>query len=949
MWQTQKPVFVPKAAGARMSRVEIVPKFKIAAIALVPFEAGVMEFGTSEGAETATWPSDFESIPKPPPLPKDQMRNAYEGLGASYTMFWALGADKKQYSVVADYVTESRREALAKVRGDDKTFCSESRKLALDAAGTGPVATAMRTGETQVVDDVTAMKRAALAEEFRVTKIIFTPVEGGVLEYGIPVTTSLDSSLLAATLKLRVETSGAGYALYWKDTGGIFTVAGSYLPPARELVLIKQGGAGLSYAKASENVTLDVDGEGPVSKTYKSQVPIFIEDVMSFGKLKRQALAEEYGIASICFAPVEGGVIEYGTSRGPETADWRSVDDAFVDALPRGEIRKAFATGATHLIFWKQVADRYVVRGDYVVPERLRALRQSRGDDDSYTSRSEDMVLSANGEGPIATAQRSGREVIIDDATTAVNFRRRELALEFGINDCHFVPLAEGVLEYGSASTVVSDEQRAAATDEVQPFASKSAVSALSEQSAQPPSTLTPQPGAAEAPPQTQAQAQLRSTEIARAVAASAAALGPSLEESTYMVSTTLAAVAQAPWGRGALGEPASADEQLRLFSEDEQFARVRQLNRYAKLELQLTRTQDDNRVLRGRTQVARRATLIAPLAAISVLSFAQYAATPGFDFPGLDTLKGLWRLQAIGDKEKLAEEATNRFFPGSLSSGATDHLVQKTLSKRGFTAENTLLATSVCPDEVNSKTGELTDLLKTRYGEAFTLGGLGGVPFTGTAGFTAYSHHVPDSGKMFVIFAPHVGIESVGNVGKLKRPSQAGTSSACGASIGAFNALNKEAAAALEDQGEEAIVDGVAVKKMANDKDEDEQPFDAQIAFIKKRLDARLIGIEDQPDPIAFVTYQMYWIMREFFTVELKKAPAIWDYAEELTVLGGIQINRNNGGDRFMPLMFQTRKQDYRSNVDLFEETFGPKPDLRPVIGEKSARLQYNLFNSKI
>ena len=34
-----------------------------------------------------------------------------------------------------------------------------------------------------------------------------------------------------------------------------------------------------------------------------------------------------------------------------------------------------------------------------------------------------------------------------------------------------------------------------------------------------------------------------------------------------------------------------------------------------------------------------------------------------------------------------------------------------------------------------------------------------------------------------------------------------------------------------------------------------------------------------------------MYLIEREFFVLDLKTAPAIWDYAEELTVLGGIQV----------------------------------------------------------
>lgn len=45
--------------------------------------------------------------------------------------------------------------------------------------------------------------------------------------YGVPSTLSLDSNLLEAALKLRAESSGAGYALYWKETNGQFTVAGA--------------------------------------------------------------------------------------------------------------------------------------------------------------------------------------------------------------------------------------------------------------------------------------------------------------------------------------------------------------------------------------------------------------------------------------------------------------------------------------------------------------------------------------------------------------------------------------------------------------------------------------------------------------------------------------------------------------------------------------------------
>ena len=48
-------------------------------------------------------------------------------------------------------------------------------------------------------------------------------------------------------------------------------------------------------------------------------------------------------------------------------------------------------------------------------------------------------------------------------------------------------------------------------------------------------------------------------------------------------------------------------------------------------------------------------------------------------------------------------------------------------------------------------------------------------------------------------------------------------------------------------------------------------------------------------------------------------------------------------GGDRFMPLMFQTRKKPEGSTVDLFEETFGTKDDLRTVLGEANTELWQN------
>jgi hypothetical protein len=71
-------------------------------------------------------------------------------------------------------------------------------------------------------------------------------------------------------------------------------------------------------------------------------------------------------------------------------------------------------------------------------------------------------------------------------------------------------------------------------------------------------------------------------------------------------------------------------------------------------------------------------------------------------------------------------------------------------------------------------------------------MGGLGGLPFVGKVGFGAYSHHVPENGNLFILFAPHVGLSPDGLVGKFARTGQDHIDSACGAAIGAFNTLQK-------------------------------------------------------------------------------------------------------------------------------------------------------------
>jgi hypothetical protein len=281
---------------------------------------------------------------------------------------------------------------------------------------------------------------------------------------------------------------------------------------------------------------------------------------------------------------------------------------------------------------------------------------------------------------------------------------------------------------------------------------------------------------------------------------------------------------------------------------------------------------------------------------------------------------------------EEPAEDSQNLLFPTAMLSSDVDRAVAKTLGARGFTPENTIFGHSVCSDEVNNRKEQLIPLMINRWEEGFVLGGLGGLPFAGKSGFGAYLHHVPDNGKLLIIFAPHVGIDGAGRVGGLQRDGQATVSSACGAAIGAYKALQ-----AKKSSPEDPLL------IMESIMPEDTDKFDPQLENIVKLLAPRLKGIDDSKDSIAFVTYQMYGIIRELITACITQTPDLFDSATEVAVVGGIMINRRKGGDFFQPLSFESRKKG-ELPVDLYEETFGKGPDLEPILGSEEAVIRASI-----
>jgi hypothetical protein len=188
--------------------------------------------------------------------------------------------------------------------------------------------------------------------------------------------------------------------MYWKEVDGKATVDGSYVTEKRRAHL-KSKGMDKSFAEASQDVVLSTTGDGPVATVLKTRDPVYIADVASCATMKRAGVAAEYGIKSICLVPVQGGVMEYGISNDPSTADWSSMDDARTAIMPKSELETAFNGGATHVIFWRLdgAGKNFVWGADYVLPERQRMLKNSRGDDKSFTSESKDMKFPADGQG----------------------------------------------------------------------------------------------------------------------------------------------------------------------------------------------------------------------------------------------------------------------------------------------------------------------------------------------------------------------------------------------------------------------------------------------------------------------------------------------------------------------------------------------------------------------
>jgi len=221
--------------------------------------------------------------------------------------------------------------------------------------------------------------------------------------------------------------------------------------------------------------------------------------------------------------------------------------------------------------------------------------------------------------------------------------------------------------------------------------------------------------------------------------------------------------------------------------------------------------------------------------------------------------------------------------FPGALSNAELVDKVSKTLEDNGFESDKTLVATSLCCDEVNRP---LELEFNSKYDTNFNMGGLAGFPFGGAVSFGAMAAHIPDGGSTLMVYGPHVGIDSSGAVGTVERRGRAKGGSCCGSAVAASGYV----ASVLKGDEPATLPEDVV---------------DAQQYFVGKMLLPYAEQLEEAEDKMVELPYALYGAQTELVT-RIVEGGASGVADGNIGVLGGIQINTPPGfTDYYMPLSF--------------------------------------------
>lgn len=121
--------------------------------------------------------------------------------------------------------------------------------------------------------------------------------------------------------------------------------------------------------------------------------------------------------------------------------------------------------------------------------------------------------------------------------------------------------------------------------------------------------------------------------------------------------------------------------------------------------------------------------------------------------------------------------------FPGAVPASEFIATWHDRCVSAGFDADTALLAVGTCRDEVCFP---FVAQLEALWGPAFQLGSLGGLLTIGRTGIGAVASHAPlepgEPVRYVVVASTHIGVDSAGTFGYLRREHQEVSSRTCGA-----------------------------------------------------------------------------------------------------------------------------------------------------------------------
>lgn len=217
--------------------------------------------------------------------------------------------------------------------------------------------------------------------------------------------------------------------------------------------------------------------------------------------------------------------------------------------------------------------------------------------------------------------------------------------------------------------------------------------------------------------------------------------------------------------------------------------------------------------------------------------------------------------------------------FPMAMNARDTSiHFLGILKQKHRFDISRMLMATSVCSDEINKPSASFFNVLNG----PFIMGGLGGIPFSGVTGMTAFAHHIPDEGSALIFYGPHIGLGESGKPGLVCRLGQEKAGKSCGALMNALTHFR----------------DDSYKPEISED--------DYQQYFLEHSLFPFREEILSSEEPEWAITEKAYDLIDKLIHRYTEKTRNEF-HVKRIALLGGIIINTSSGmDDYFIPRTFE-------------------------------------------